>query len=474
MNMKMAFHFGTDGVRGVIDRDFNEGLVAILAESTFRYWSRRYGLRRLLIGYDVRKKSRDYANVVASVAAEYGVDTIITERPTPTPVVAWYGSRFGFDLIIQITASHNPPIYNGFKVITSKGSPASDEDTSEIERLYGQEWQDIVRSVSSIRVVKPQLVDPGPQYVDHVINDVLKMFKPRNRLRVVVDPLFGTAINYTARILRELGMEVVEVHNNYDPNFGGRNPNPESENIHDTIQEVVGKGYDVGIAHDCDADRIAAVDPTHGYLSPNNVITIVLEHLVRRGVIRRGVVRAISTTHIVDSIASKYGIRVYEVPVGFKHSVKHLISGDAEVAGEESSGLAYSWHVPDKDGIYTAALLTMIASEQGSLVNVFDEIIKEYGKSFYRRVDVPLNNGKDFVIRSREVIVERLHNIGSIRQVITIDGVKVVFSDNSWILIRGSGTEPKLRIYAEAFSEDRLNQMVDYAVSLIRSLGLKP
>ncbi len=361
MSRELRFRFGTDGVRGVIDRDFNERLVAVLAESTLRYWSSKYGLRRLLIGYDVRRKSRDYADIVAGVAAEHGVDAVVTEKPTPTPVVAWFGSRFGFDLTIQITASHNPPIYNGFKVITSRGAPAPDEDTSEIERLYDQEWQDIDRSVSSIKVVKPQLIDPGPHYVDHVISDVLRVFRPRSRLRVVVDPLFGTAINYTAKILRELGMDVVEVHNSYDPGFEGRNPNPEPENIHDTIQEVMSKGYDVGIAHDCDADRIAAVDPLHGYLSPNNVISIVLEYLARRGVIRKSVVRAISTTHIVDLIANKYGLRVYEVPVGFKHSVKYLISGDAEVAGEESSGLAYSWHVPDKDGIYTAVLLTAIA-----------------------------------------------------------------------------------------------------------------
>ncbi len=357
------FRFGTDGVRGVVDRDFNERLVAILAESTFRYWSRRYGLRKLLIGYDVRRKSRDYANVVASVAVEHGIDAVVTERPTPTPppVIAWFSSRFGFDLAIQITASHNPPMYNGFKVITSKGSPVPDEDTSEMERLYDQERRDIDRSVSSIRVTKPQLIDPSSHYMDHVIGDVLGMFKPRSRLRVIVDPLFGTAINYTSKVLRELGMDVVEFHNDYDPGFGGRNPNPEPENIRDTVQEVMSKGYDIGIAHDCDADRIAAIDPSHGYLSPNNVITIVLEHLVRGGFVKRGVVRSVSTTHIVDLIASKYGVRVYEVPVGFKHSVKYLINGDAEAADEESSGLAYSWHVPDKDGTYTAALLTAIA-----------------------------------------------------------------------------------------------------------------
>ena len=471
MSKEVSFHFGTDGVRGIIDKDFNEKLIAVLAESTFRYWSRRYGLRKVLISYDVRRKSRDFAGIIASVAAEHGIDAVMMERPTPTPTAAWYGFKFGFDLTIQITASHNPPIYNGFKVITSKGSPAPDEDTVGIERLYDEEWQDITRSVSNIRVTKPRLIDPSPQYIDHVISDVLSMFKPRTRLRVLVDPLFGTSINYTGKILRELGMEVTEVHNNYDPDFGGRNPNPEPENISDTIREVTSADYDMGVAHDCDADRIAAVDPTHGYLSPNNVITIVLEHLARMGIVKRGVARAVSTTHIVDLIAGKYGLKVYETPVGFKHSVKYLISGDAEVAGEESSGLAYSWHVPDKDGIYTAALLTAIASEYGSLAKVFDEVVREYGRSFYRRVDIPFNNGKEFINRNRDAITMGLQGLGSARQVITIDGVKVVFDDNSWVLIRGSGTEPIIRIYAEAFTQERLDKLISYTVSLIKSFS---
>ena len=471
MGKEISFHFGTDGVRGTIDKDFNERLIAVLAESTFRYWSRRYGLRRVLIGYDVRRKSRNYAGIVASVAAEHGIDAVITERPTPTPVVAWFGSHFGFDLIIQITASHNPPIYNGFKVITSRGAPAPDEDTTEIERLYEEEWQDIIKSISSIKIVKPQLIDPNPEYINHVVNEALSMFKPRTKLRVLVDPLFGTSINYTGKILRELGMDVTEIHNNYDPDFGGRNPNPEPENIGDTIEEVMGKGYDMGVAHDCDADRIAAIDPVHGYLSPNNVISIVLENLARMGIVKRGVARAVSTTHIVDLIAGKYGLRVYETPVGFKHSVKYLISGDAEVAGEESSGLAYSWHVPDKDGIYTAAFLTAIASEYGGLANAFDEVIRKYGRSFYRRVDLPFSNGKEFVSRSRDAIIGRLNELGNVEQVITIDGIKVVFSDNSWILIRGSGTEPIIRIYAEVFTQERLDKLINYTISLIRSLA---
>ena len=134
MGEKLKFRFGTDGVRGIIDKDFNERLVAVLAESTIRYWSRRYGLKHLLVGYDVRTRSRTYATIVANVALNHGIDTVITGKPTPTPVVAWFGFRFGFDLIIQITASHNPPVYNGFKVISRIGAPAQEEDTNQIEK----------------------------------------------------------------------------------------------------------------------------------------------------------------------------------------------------------------------------------------------------------------------------------------------------------------------------------------------------
>ncbi|MGC9152793.1 MAG: phosphoglucomutase/phosphomannomutase family protein [Vulcanisaeta sp.] len=470
MSQKLFIKFGTDGVRGVIDRDFNERLVAVLTEATIRYWSRRYGLRKILVGYDVRRKSQQYANIAASVALEHGLDTVLVSRPTPTPVVAWYGSHFGFDLIIQITASHNPPIYNGFKVITKQGAPTPDDDTGNIEKLYDEEWQDIERSVLNIVVKDVPTVDPKPEYVDHVVNDALGMFKPRSKLRVLVDPLFGTSIGYTSEVLSRLGMYVVEVHNYYDPGFGGRNPNPEPENIYDTIQEVIGGKYDIGIAHDCDADRIGAVDPKHGYLSPNNIITIIIEHLAKRGVIKRGITKSTSTTHIVDLIASRYGLRVYEVPVGFKHAVRYMINGDADVAGEESSGLAYSWHVPDKDGIYTAALLTTIASEYGSLTYVFDEIIKEYGSTFYRRIDLQFSGGKEFVRKNERVLMEKLRDLGIIKRVITIDGIKVIFDDNSWILIRGSGTEPVIRIYAEAGSRDRLERIINNAVSIINSL----
>ncbi|WP_243666724.1 hypothetical protein [Vulcanisaeta sp. JCM 16159] len=238
MNDKLTFHFGTDGVRGVIDTEFTEFLVAVLAESTIRYWSRRYGLRRVLVSFDARRKSKDFAYIAASVAVNHGLDVVTVNKPTPTPAAAWYGFRFGFDLVIQITASHNPSIYNGFKVITSRGSPVQEEDTEEIERLYNEEWHDINKSVNTIELRPIPTVDPAPEYINYVYESVTKMFRPRSRFKVIIDPIYATSIGYTSEVMRRLGMEVTEIHDNYDPSFGGRDPNPEPQNIPELIQEV--------------------------------------------------------------------------------------------------------------------------------------------------------------------------------------------------------------------------------------------
>ncbi|WP_069806520.1 phosphoglucomutase [Vulcanisaeta thermophila] len=471
---EIHFHFGTDGVRGVIDEDFTEFLVAVVAESTIRYWSRRYGLRKLLVGFDARRKSREFAEVVVSVALNHGLDVVMVNKPTPTPVVAWYGRSHGFDLMIQITASHNPPIFNGFKVISSVGAPAQEEDTNEIERLYSQEMSDILRAVSNVKAGRSITIDPAPEYIDYVLSNVTGMFKPRRRFKVLIDPIHATSIGYTSQILSKMGMEVTEIHNNYDPSFGGRDPNPEPQNIPELINEVVSGKYEVGISHDGDSDRIALVDTKYGYLSANDILPIVVSKLAGIGIIKRGVVRTVSTTHILDVIASRYGFKIIEVPVGVKYVAREILSGSADMGGEESGGLVYSWHIPDKDGIYTASLIIAMASENGDLTQLIRETRENYGYAYFRRVDLDMKNSKAFVNNNREILIKELSRLGPSPRVITIDGVKVVFNDNSWILMRGSGTEPKLRIYSEALSKDRVNYLIDSAVSIVRGLMRGP
>ncbi|KUO86790.1 MAG: phosphoglucomutase [Vulcanisaeta sp. MG_3] len=470
MMSKLEFHFGTDGVRGVIDEDFTEYLVATLAESTIRYWSRRYGLRRLLVGFDARRKSQDFAKIVTSVALNHGIDVIMVNRPTPTPVVAWFGFRFGFDLVIQITASHNPPIYNGFKVISRIGAPAQEEDTNQIEKTYQEEANDIARSVRDLELRPVPTVDPAPEYINYVIDSVTKMFKPRRRFKVIVDPIYATSIGYTSEILKRLGMDVVEIHSNYDPSFGGRDPNPEPQNIPELIQEVTGGKYEVGISHDGDSDRIALVDQRHGYLSANDILPIVVERLASASIIKKGIARTVSTTHILDRIAAKYGFKVVEVPVGVKYVARAILNGEVDMGGEESGGLVYSWHIPDKDGIYTASLIIAMASEYGDLTGLIDDVRGKYGRAYFKRVDIDMRNSKMFVNENREALANAFSALGPNPRLITIDGVKVVYDDGSWLLIRGSGTEPKLRIYSEALSMGRVEELINKAVEIVNRL----
>ncbi|MFB6469891.1 MAG: phosphoglucomutase/phosphomannomutase family protein [Vulcanisaeta sp. AZ3] len=467
---KLSFHFGTDGVRGVIDEEFTEYLVATLAESTFRYWSRKYGLSKVLVGFDARRKSQDFARITANVALNHGLDVVMVNNPTPTPVVAWYGHNLGFDLMVQITASHNPPIYNGFKVISKVGAPAQEEDTDQIEKLYQEEWQNIARSVKSLELRPVSTIDPAPEYIEHVISNVTSMFKLRRKFKVLIDPIYATSIGYTSKILREFGMDVTEIHNNYDSSFGGRDPNPEPQNIPELIQEVTSGKYEVGISHDGDSDRIALVDQRHGYLGANDIIPIVVERLASASMIKRGVVRTVSTTHILDNIATKYGFKVIEVPVGVKYVARAILEGQADMGGEESGGLVYSWHIPDKDGIYTASLIMAMASEYGDLTDLINHVRSMYGKAYFKRIDLDMKDSKKFVNNNKDTLLTKLSSLGPDPRPITTDGVKVVFNDGSWVLIRGSGTEPKLRIYSEALSMSRVEELIGKTIDIINQL----
>jgi len=464
-----TFRFGTDGVRGIIDLEFTEDLVAVLTESTLRYWSRRYGVRSLLVGFDSRKKSRLFAETAAAVARGFGVDVVMVREPTPTPVVAWYTKTHGYDLAIQITASHNPPMYNGFKLITAKGSPAQDEDTDGIEGVFRDEREDIIRSALSRGRISVDLVDPRPEYIEYVCSSVDGMFRLRRRFKIIVDPIHATSIGYTSEILRKLGMDVEEIHNYYDPEFGGREPNPEARNIPEIIDSVTRGMFDMGIAHDGDADRVGLVDIKHGYLSANDIIPIMAHSLAQISRIGKGIARTVSTTHLVDRVASRFGLKVIEVPVGVKYVARAIMSSEVDMGGEESGGLVFSWHIPDKDGIYTASLMVGMASESGSLTNLVDEVREIYGYTYFSRVDVEMRGSKEFVRRNRDAIVRGLGVLGKVVRVVDIDGVKVIY-DDSWVLIRGSGTEPKLRIYAESQSRERTNELIAGAKGLIDSL----
>ncbi len=462
---KVSVKFGTDGVRGIIDVSIHEFIVALVAEATLRHWASKYRARRVLVSYDTRRKSREYAGIIAYVAHRDGFDVSIVDSPTPTPVVSWAVRSMRYDLAFQVTASHNPPNYNGVKVIGGDGAPAQEEDTRRIEAMIDEEFDELARSIKDVEPAYINPVNVREGYVDYVASWLSGRFKPRP-LKILVDPIFGAAAGYTAEVLRRIGFNVTEVNNINDPNFGGRHPNPEEANIREDVEAVLGGRFDMAIAHDGDGDRLAIVLPKVGYLNANRILPTYTLALANIGMVKRGVVRTVATTHLVDDLASSLGLKVYETPVGIKYVVKVLMEGGAEIGGEESGGLAYSWHIPEKDGVYSGSLGACIEGEYG-LVNLYRDLVGKFGERFFDRVDIHVDNAKAFVEQNRQRIKERLAVLGKLERFVEIDGVKAVYGDKSWVLVRGSGTEPVVRIYSEALSEARVSELIGAVRSVL-------
>ncbi|WP_156769897.1 phosphoglucomutase/phosphomannomutase family protein [Caldivirga maquilingensis] len=465
---RVTVKFGTDGVRGIVGESITDLVVAVIAEATLRYWGRRHGVSRVLVSHDTRRMSRDFAVIIASVAREHGVDANIVSSPTPTPVVSWAVLKYRYDLAFQVTASHNPPMYNGVKVIGGDGAPAKPEDTNGIEEVINSEYDDVLRSVRDIEYTQIPSINVRDGYVEYLVSWFSSRFKPR-KLKVLVDPIHGAAVGYTASILKGLGFDAVEVNSEQDPDFKGKLPNPEYDQIKDDIDAVLSGKYDMAIAHDGDSDRVAMVVKGLGYLDANRIIPVFLRALWGMGMVKRGVARTVATTHLIDDIALDLNIKVTETPVGIKYIVDAINRGEADIGGEESGGLAYSWHIPEKDGIYSGVMGACIEGT-GGVSSIYGELTSRYGERHFRRIDIKANDAKTLVNRIKPELRRQLTSMGELTGFVEIDGFKAVYRDKSWVLIRGSGTEPLIRIYSEALSMSRVNELLGSVVDLVNRL----
>ncbi len=446
----MPIRFGTDGWRGLMNVDFTINNVKAVAQAIADYViSRGLARRGVVVGYDSRRGSKEYAKACAEVLAGNGVPVYITATDVPTPLVAFATVSLRAGGAIMITASHNPPDYNGMKFIPHYGGPASTEVTREIEALIAKAE---VRTLSIGEADKKGLVayvDFREEYLDWISSLVDRDAIRRARLRVLVNPLHGSVSGVLDEALRRLGCEVKRMRCEKDPSFGGLTPDPTlPESIRD-MQDFM-EGVDVGLATDGDGDRASAYSETH--ITPNALFPVLLTHMLDKGV-RGGVVRTVATTHMVDEIAAKNGLRVYEVPVGFKNIAPYLLMGEAVVGGEESGGFGYKWHVPEKDGVLTCLYIVEALALSGK--RRLEELIREVGKGLKLMHSA---RGKVDVERPqelRELLVElEPESIAGLRVkgVCRIDGAKFI-TEKGWVLIRPSGTEPVVRVYAE--SEER-------------------
>lgn len=462
----MSIKFGTDGWRAIISDEFTFANLRQVAQGIADMLAQRIGERAptVVIGYDTRFLSDRYAAEVANVLAANGVDVALSRGDCPTPALSYALKARGADAGVMITASHNPPRYNGLKLKGPNGGSAMPELTNQVEACLLRNQQERREPrLLAWRMEEGELppsgeqgsivrFDPLPGYLAHLRTLVDFGAIARGRPRVVVDPMYGAGRGYLATFLREIGCEVVEIRGDLNPGFGGIHPEPIQRNLGALIDAVLAGQFDLGLATDGDADRIGAVDARGAFVDPHRIFTLALQYLVDVRGWRGSVVKTVSTTQHIDQVCEVYGLPLHEVPVGFNHICDLMAREDVLIGGEESGGITIRGHVPEGDGLLMGLLLLEIVATRGrQLHELVDDLMLRLGPVHYGRDDRQTRpfDKSELVRRLLANVPERIAGL-SVSRVDNSDGIKYRFGNEGWLLIRPSGTEPLLRVYAEA------------------------
>ena len=458
--MTAAIAFGTDGWRATLDT-FTTDRVRQVGQAVATYLN-DHGLTGapVAIGYDARQSSPGFARDLADVLRSNGIDVLVSGRDIPTPVLAWTIADRRLAGGLMVTASHNPPSYNGVKFITRSGAPALPSVTASVEERLAPP-----RVVAASENSREERLAAIPSYVDHVRAVVDADLR---NVSVVYDAIHGSARGVTDRVLTQCGARVNALRCTRDPAFGGGGPNPTPERLQTLIQTVRRTDADLGIANDGDADRIAVITPRRGYLNENLFFAALYEYLLERE--RGPAVRTVSTTHLIDRIADAHGQDVIETPVGFKWIAAAMREVDALVGGEESGGFSIRGHVREKDGVLMGVLACAMHQAE-PIDDRVDRILDEYGTIVQDRRSVDCaDEKKDALMQALEEALPSDIAGSPVDEIGTVDGFKITLEDDSWLLIRPSGTEPKVRIYAEAADQARVDAVLDAAESILSSI----
>jgi len=362
MSAVTEIKFGTDGWRGIISRDFTFENVRWVTQAVIDYLkSKNLDQKGLVVGYDRRFLSPEYAREVSAVAAANGVKTFLGNSFAPTPAVSWAVKDRGAGGGIMITASHNPPIYNGLKFKESFGGSSLPETTEKVEKLLRERWNKkeeplFINFEEALKNGMITEVDLTKGYLERLRGLVDFAVIRGSGIRVAVDSMFGAGAGCIKTLLNEAGIEVKEIRSEYNPGFGGISPEPIARNLGPLISVVKEENYDVGLATDGDADRIGAVDGRGDFFDSHRILTLLMKHLMEKRKMKGDVVKTVSSTRMIDLLGQKYGVTVHETPIGFKHICKKMLAGGVLLGGEESGGIGISSHIPERDGIFAGLL----------------------------------------------------------------------------------------------------------------------
>jgi alpha-D-glucose phosphate-specific phosphoglucomutase len=474
----MTIHFGTDGWRAVISDTFTFANLRLVAQAIADYVLEETAdggtQPEVVIGFDTRFLSDRYATEVARVMAGNGVVAWLSRADTPTPAVSYTVKHKGAAAGVMITASHNPPRYNGVKLKVSYGGAAPPEVGRRVERvLEANQLQARGPNLEDYQTALDQGLirrfDPAWAYYEHLATLVDLDVISNGELRVIADPMYGSGRGCIKEMLARTRCRVQEIRGEMNPGFGGIHPEPIARFLQALSAAIQNTRADIGLATDGDADRIGAMDSRGQFVDPHHIFALALRYLVEQRGWRGAVVKTLSTTQMVNRLAAQYDLPLHETPVGFNHIADLMLAEDVLIGGEESGGMSIKGHIPEGDGILMGLLLLEIVSAAGVPVHeLVADLQDQYGPACYARRDIRLRHPVDKKVMAARLVDEAPAQLAgqSVVEVNTLDGAKYCLADESWLLIRPSGTEPVLRVYAEARSPDEVEALLAFGEGL--------
>jgi alpha-D-glucose phosphate-specific phosphoglucomutase len=468
--------FGTDGWRGIIAQDFTFENVRRVAQATADYWHKHAGAGSLavMVGYDNRFLSETFARIVCEVMAGNGIKALYPPTSVPTPAVSYAVRNRQLAGAVMITASHNPPTFNGYKLKAEFAGSAEPEMCAEIELLLDQPAVKSVPFDAGIAAGMVEICDPRQAHVA-AAKKIVNLPEIRNsRLRVVVDSMHGSGGTLLADVLMGKRCRVTSIRADRNPLFGGINPEPIGPNLAALCREVKKQKAHVGLATDGDADRLGVVDDCGRYVSIQLVFAMLLLHLLRNRGARTGlVVKSSNSTFLIDRICRAYGLKWTEVPVGFKWVCAQMRQHDVLIGGEESGGIGFQGHIPERDGIVANLMLLELLAVTGKTCSELTaDLQREFGRSAYDRIDM------HYPLEKRALLIETLRGDppaklldSPLAAMKDFDGVKYIAEDDSWLMFRASGTEPIIRIYSESSAPRRVAALLDHGRRLVQKIA---
>ncbi len=461
--------FGTDGWRAVIGDDFTYDSLRRVADATGRVLAAEHPGGRVIVGYDTRFQAHAFAAAAAETLAAHGLEVVLGDAYMPTPALCWSVARDERAIGgVMLTASHNPAPYLGFKIRMADGGASPVEFTDRVEAEILPEPP--ARPARGSSAERPYAVaDLMSPYLESLAGMVDREIIEAAKLRIVVDPLYGAGQTYLAELLRELGVDVKEMHALPNPGFGGLHPEPIPPHIDLARDAVVAAERDAGFVTDGDADRIGAIDEHGGFVSPHKIICLIARHLAEDRGERGRIVKTLSTSVLVDRLGIALGLPVTTTPVGFKWIYAEMLKGDVLVGGEESGGIGIPGHVRERDGLLMCLLLVeMMAQRRRTLGELVQDLFALTGPMDYLRHDLSIDPDTKaaFLERAPDLAPAEVAGL-PVREIVRDDGVKFLLPDDAWLLLRPSGTEPLVRVYAEASSAGVVDDLLAAGKALV-------